>query len=150
MKRLAGSLVGSGSSGQAEVAFRFRRDDAHKRVLEGRVRALLQLRCQRCLGAVEWPVDASVRLVLVEGLGEAAALPDAYDPLVIEDGAVRLRDVAEDELILALPVVPRHEASRCRASASEVSARTVVTAGEPIREKPFAVLAEWKRRGDGR
>ena len=44
--------------------------------------------------------------VSIEDESEEAALPPGYEPLLIADGQVNLADVIEDELILALPVVP--------------------------------------------
>ena len=44
--------------------------------------------------------------VSIEDESEEAALPQGYEPLLIADGQVNLADVIEDELILALPVVP--------------------------------------------
>ena len=39
---------------------------------------------------------------------EAAALPGRYEPLLVEEDA-NLREIAEEELLLALPAFPLHE-----------------------------------------
>jgi uncharacterized protein len=78
-----------------------------------KVGGALQLVCQRCLGALEYPLHIDVSL----GLAETQAEIDA-EPLVAE-GPERIvagpempvRDLVEDEVLLAIPLAPRHE--RC-------------------------------------
>jgi uncharacterized protein len=78
-----------------------------------KVGGALQLVCQRCLGALEFPLHIDVSL----GLAETQAEIDA-EPLVAE-GPERIvagpemavRDLVEDEVLLAIPLAPRHE--RC-------------------------------------
>ena len=78
-----------------------------------KVGGALQLVCQRCLGALEFPLHINVSL----GLAETQAEIDA-EPLVAE-GPERIvagpempvRDLVEDEVLLAMPLAPRHE--RC-------------------------------------
>ncbi|OAI52532.1 hypothetical protein AYO46_00820 [Betaproteobacteria bacterium SCGC AG-212-J23] len=86
--------------------------DAHGRpALRVRIRGTLQLRCQRCLEAMRFEVDTDEMLVLAATQAEIDAEPaDANSPdrlLAAEE--VRVRDLLEDELILALPYAPRHE-----------------------------------------
>jgi uncharacterized protein len=39
------------------------------------------------------------------------SVPEGYEALVVEQGRLRPIDVVEDELIMALPLVPRHARS---------------------------------------
>jgi DUF177 domain-containing protein len=86
--------------------------DAHGRPsLEIRVRAMLQLRCQRCLAPLAYEVSAESLLVLAGSQAEIDAEPlevDAPDRVVAEK-EMNVRTLVEDELILALPYAPRHE-----------------------------------------
>jgi uncharacterized protein len=140
LPRLRESLVDT----QGEVGFTlvFFRGEQHRACVRGKVEATLVLQCQRCLEAMPWPVQSSVSLAFVEGIDEAEILPDALDPVVVEDGLVRLRDLVEDELLLALPQVPMHPLGAC---GSQVGAETSPRGIEPVRESPFAVLSELKR-----
>ena len=59
---------------------------------------------------------AEVRLGIISDQSLAETLPDMYEPLVTGPEPVFLRDVIEDELILALPLVPKHPNEQCKES----------------------------------
>jgi uncharacterized protein len=133
-ERLAGSLADA----SGEVAFQlcFDRDEAGRAVVRAAVQATLLARCQRCLESVAVQVDSRVLLAVVTDLVSARQLPEQYDPLMAEEGMVRLSDVIEDELLLALPQIPRHAPGACSVAIEQPAA--------PRRENPFAVLAKLK------
>jgi len=86
--------------------------DARDRpALRVKLRGVLQLRCQRCLEPMRLDVDTDQTLVLAATQAEIDADPtDANAPdRLLASEEVRVRDVLEDELILALPYAPRHE-----------------------------------------
>jgi uncharacterized protein len=75
----------------------------------------LRLVCQRCLGPLAFPVAAKSELELAATPHDVEAAADDVDRVV----ASKSMDVAalvEDEVILALPMVPMHE--RCEATAA--------------------------------
>lgn len=74
--------------------------------LHVRLAARLTLECQRTLQPFEWPVEVDSRLGLLTREDDAAALPEQCEPLLLEHGSLQLRTVIEDELLLALPLVP--------------------------------------------
>ena len=102
--RLRASLAAV--EGEAEYDLDFGRDELGVAYLAVRVDAELPLTCQRTLEAYRQPVHVDQRLGLIGEESEEAALPPGYEPLLIPDGELSLADVIEDELILALPVVP--------------------------------------------
>lgn len=66
--------------------------------------------CQRCLEAVTVRIDAEFRLGLVEAEQSMVGLPDGLDPLLVRRyDTCSLARLIEDELILALPIVPKHD-----------------------------------------
>jgi len=71
-----------------------------------RLAARLMLECQRTLQPFEWPVVVDSRLGLLAREEDAAALPERCEPLLLEHGTLQPRKVIEDELLLALPLVP--------------------------------------------
>jgi uncharacterized protein len=71
-------------------------------------KATLYAVCQRCLEQVEQMVDATVAWAFVGSESEAASVPDGFEVLVLNDERVQPATLVEDELILALPMVPRH------------------------------------------
>ena len=72
--------------------------------------AVLPLTCQRCLQpmTVELHVSPTLRFVRDEALAEQLDEDSEEDVLALS-AALDLHDLVEDELILALPLVPRHE-----------------------------------------
>lgn len=104
MSRLRGSLAAT--DGVVTFDLEFGRDDLGVPFLHARADAQLPLTCQRTLETFALPVHIDTRLGLITQEADEAALPTGYEPLLTGDGALRLADVIEDELILALPVVP--------------------------------------------
>lgn len=104
------------------------------------VDAALPLACQRSLRRFELPVRLELALGLLRDEAEEAALPPGHEPLLVPaDGQLRLADLVEDELILALPVVPV-------APDAEAVERTFgPSAEDTARTGPFAALAGWKK-----
>ena len=85
------------------------------------VRATLQLRCQRCLGPLAHEVRAEALLVLAATQAEIDAEPAAVDSpdRVLAGKEMAVRDLVEDELILALPYAPRHDGCEARPEGSD-------------------------------
>ncbi len=132
------------TAGQAEYELKFTRDDKRRACISGVVTATLTLQCQRCLGALAWPVHAEINLIAVEGLEEAERLPETAEPLLLAEARVRVSDLLEDELLLSLPQVPKHGPGEC-ATDNRKSDR--LATGEEASEEapnPFAKLAELK------
>jgi uncharacterized protein len=98
-------------SGNAAYKLQGVRDERGRPSLRLSVRSTLQLRCQRCLGALAHEVRAAALLVLAATQAEIDAEPTAVDSpdRVLAGKEMALRDLVEDELILALPYAPRHE-----------------------------------------
>jgi uncharacterized protein len=94
------------------------RDERGRPGLRVRVRGKLQLPCQRCLEAMPYEVDTDETLVLAASVAEIHAEPadtHAADR-VVAGREMPVRDLVEDELILALPYAPRHESCTSRPS----------------------------------
>lgn len=125
-------------------------DDKGRPVLQLGIVADLRLRCQRCLGPVAFPMTTSTTLVLAseERDFESAEL-DGLEA-VPASRQLRVRDLVEDELLLAMPMVPRHADEACGGRAEP--------AGDPVepesatdddgggKPSPFAVLTALKDR----
>ena len=116
-------------------------------VADVQVRASAQLTCQRCLKPVAWEVDSSGRAALVATAAEAERVPEWLETVLAADNRISIRDLVEEELLLSLPLVPRHAALECAGDAAAAGA-AVPEAGEPAEtHRPFAQLSElFKRR----
>lgn len=146
LDRLADLVDGDQGGAQVAYSVSCSRDESGHEVIAGTVRAQLRLRCQRCNKPYDLPVDASFRLALVDGIDEADALPDEYEPLLLEDRLIRPRELIEDELILAVPAVPRHPQGQCRAPPMADEAAAEPT--EQHDDGPFAALAGLRTKRD--
>jgi uncharacterized protein len=72
-------------------------------------RAEVVLQCQRCLEPLPVALAVDRRIRFVEGEDEAERLDaDSEDDVLALEPATDLHALLEDELILALPLVPRH------------------------------------------
>ena len=68
------------------------------------------LQCQRCLRPLDEAVHVDRRFRFVADEDTAAALDDEIeDEVLVLEKSLNLRDLVEDEMLLALPLVPRHD-----------------------------------------
>jgi uncharacterized protein len=112
-----------------------------------RAAALLRLECQRCLMPVETPLEIERSLRFVAGEDQAAALDaESEDDVLALSRALDLRELIEEELLLALPLVARHGAcTRPVAAGAAPEVDGDGDGGEP--PHPFAALAALKKPG---
>ncbi len=126
------------ADGAVAVALKAGIDGQGIRFIKGVLRAEVTLTCQRCLGSLSWPLEVAVCLGLARDEAQIDQLPEAYEPLLIaEDSKLAVADLVEDELLLALPQIPRHDDLRECAALGEV--RSDPPALQP--RQPFAALA---------
>ena len=68
------------------------------------------LQCQRCLRPLDEAVEVDRHFRFVKDEDTAAALDDeTEDEVLVLARSLNLRDLVEDEMLLALPLVPRHD-----------------------------------------
>lgn len=147
--RLVGSLADD--QGEVKVNLHFHLSEDHRVILEGHVEANLKMICQRCLDVAELPVRSDLSLMGVWTDEQAKALPEEYEALQLREEPVELLPLLEEELILALPLVPFHPLEDCQAqqhytTETEEEAQAAAIEAEEERESnnPFSVLAKLK------
>jgi uncharacterized protein len=150
LPRLATALTTA--AGQVDATVTFDRLGATP-VLDIRASTRAELVCQRCLQPLHVDLTGESRVGLVETLAQADALPEEVEPVWVEARKVDLGELVEEELLLALPLVPAHERGdpACRAidtiAAMEHGAPPDDDGGaEEVVQKPFAELAELLKR----
>lgn len=86
------------------------------------VEGSLHLTCQRCLGALEHGIQLDALLLLYETERDVVAAPvEAEGPdRIVATQDMAVRDLIEEEVLLAVPYAPRHE--RCEGRGSIESA----------------------------
>lgn len=121
-----------------------RPEGGHDDFLELSFSAVLHPACVRCLEPVEIEFGDTRRFRLVDSEAEAERLDPQDDDYDVLAGGSRfdLDALIEDEVILALPPMPRHD--RCE-PAAVVRGDGGPAAGE--RGKPFAALQRLRRSG---
>lgn len=103
-----------------------------KDALRVRARGDVEMDCQRCLAPVTMGIDVDTELELADTETEIATAEDDVDR-VLAMPAMAVAGMVEDELLLALPMVARHDT--CAAQAGEDDAVA----------SPFAKLRELRR-----
>ena len=104
--------------------------------------------CQRCMQPMRWPVNVNSRIALVSDYDAANRVPEGLEVFLVEADSVSVRDLVDEEVLLALPHVARHdEDSECagremRLPGHEVEADEVAADVQ----KPFAQLGELLKR----
>ncbi|XXN64609.1 23S rRNA accumulation protein YceD [Enterobacter ludwigii] len=141
--RLAETVVSVDSEVECDMSFAV--DNQRLAVLQGTAEVQVTLSCQRCNQSFPRHVHVSYCFSPVSSDDQAEALPEAYEPVDVNDfGEIDLLAVIEDELILALPVVPVHDSEHCEVSDADMVFGQLPPEAE--KPNPFAVLASLKRK----
>jgi uncharacterized protein len=102
------------------------------------------LQCQRCMQPMELALDSTTQVALIVAEADAAEVPEDLEPVLAREGRISAGELVEEELLLALPIVPLHEElSECDVPASA----PLVADGAPehVTQRPFEGLAELLR-----
>ena len=111
MPRLAAQLADN--SGAVDVSLEAGKDAAGLAWLTGTIAGDLSLTCQRGLHPFPWSCHVDTRLRLVASELEEERAMEAAETCLVQDDALLLRDVVEDEILLALPMMPRCDDPDC-------------------------------------
>lgn len=116
--------------------------------IEGQIDAVLELECQNCLQAVSWTVKNSIKLGIVTSIDQADRLPEDYEPLLVDEGKILLKDIVEDELLLILPTFPKHQHNCLAQKPDNNKVDHLSNEQQSPTENPFSILAKLKNTGD--
>ncbi len=84
-------------------------DDKQQESIIGRASVNVDVECQRCLEPFAMDVEANFRWVPVKSEYEAELIGDDADVIVVEEvDPVAFLYHVEDELLMALPIIPYH------------------------------------------
>lgn len=141
--RAADGAAGDPVQWQAEGSMQAVSGGAPQCVVDLAIRATPTLECQRCLQPMTLPLVIERRFRFVEGEDEAARLDDELEEDVLALAPrFDLLALIEDEMLLALPLVPRHETCPALPAALRGSD---AGAPAPPDDHPFAALAALRR-----
>src|SRR5262245_59043246 len=126
-----------GESATLQYAVRGGEDADGRAALTVEVSGEVRVTCQRCLGPLELPVAVTSVLELADSEAEIDAADDERDR-VLASKSMDVAALVEDEVILALPMIPMH-----------ASCETAVAREAEDRRSPFAALAGVQESGAG-
>ena len=106
-KRLIGSL--ESESGNVKIKLEFRKGRKRSTLLVGTASAELTLICQRCLSDMLYTSEVSLRHTVVDSEDALLGLDQEEDVILCLEDRISLVDIFEDELIIALPMVSKHD-----------------------------------------
>ncbi len=145
MPRLRAAVLDE--DGEIEVQLNFHRDEEGRIRASGRVGAILQTTCQRCLERMELDIEETIDICFLPAENAQVRLPHAAEPVLLEQGQVALAELIEDQLLLALPFAPMHATGVCQ-QGQMAGAGQPASGNEVQCQNPFAILAGLKGKAD--
>ena len=122
-----------------EIAFVFSEFDGRV-AIDGTLSGVAMLVCQRCVKPVEISLQDEFKVVLVQDEAELDQEPGGYEAVLADPARFDLQALAEDQALLALPLVPRHESEQCGA------APLAAKAADNDKQRPFGNLRDLMER----
>ena len=132
-----------------QVTLQIRRINAGHYRLVGQMQADLSLQCQRCLDDFKQAVDRKLLFETVLSKQQAEAVEAPFEAIIFEtsDQELDLIGLLEDELLLEIPLVPKHaDLKDCNQDMLKRAKEYVAEQEKPVQSKknPFAVLEGFK------
>ncbi|HKL50750.1 MAG TPA: YceD family protein [Wenzhouxiangellaceae bacterium] len=116
--------------------------------LDIRVHGSVPMTCQRTLRRYWQPIDSHSSVAVVASEDQVSALPEDLEPKLVPEGRLKLVELVEDELLLALPLVPRDPDSAPVENAGDSFEPAESDDGGNKRDNPFAELARLRSKKD--
>jgi uncharacterized protein len=129
-------------SGDARFSAQFDKDSLVGVRIQIEVQAALWLTCQRSLDPYLEHVDRSTVLGVIADISDESLLPDGYEAVLTEHGKLSFLNMVEDELILALPTIPRNPEYAETGMDEESNIESAEAQSSETLQQPFSGLAE--------
>lgn len=81
--------------------------------IQGRIKAELPLLCDRCLGSMVYELEKEFFLYPIHDISQEAKCPIEYEPIVLTEGFMSVDECVTEEILLSLPLAPKHEDVNC-------------------------------------
>lgn len=102
-------------------------------IVDVAIKTDLQLTCQRCLQPVQQHVDEQVELMLVDSEDNIATVPEQFDPWLVNATHANVFELVEEQLLLALPLIARHEdVATCEKNLATAVPDVVIEAADDV------------------
>ncbi len=119
----------------------FRKVNKQRVLIVGKAIVTVSSICQSCLSPMDMILTAELRHLVVEDLNTLQALAEDEDGLICSGEMIKLVDIFEDELILGIPMICRHQDGQCETTLEHENDNSEI---QPDTYKPFAALADLK------
>ncbi len=136
-----------------EVTLDFTRSVGKRPMIKGHIRGNIVLECQRCMQPVTIALDAPLQVALTTFESDERPEQEGLEAWLIEDERLFIQDFVEDEILLALPLVAKHE--QCEplrkliealpSDEPDTESEQVDDVAANAKKNPFAVLKDWKK-----
>jgi uncharacterized protein len=139
--------LAEGTDASITVDLSFTSNDSRQRLITGKLRAKVQLSCQRCLEPVAIELADDIKLVLLVDEADVAKLDPTLDPWIDADYKLDIARLVEEQLILCLPIVSYHPNGECveKLNYEAVGSRRITGAKVDTTENPFSILKSLKK-----
>lgn len=146
LSRLVSDLPGQGDL-RIDWSVSGREDSARRRFVHVQAKGSVILECQRCVKPFEWPIDISNEVQIVASEEELELDDDDTEgpDRILCEGQLDVLGLVEDELILSVPYVPRHEVCPDAQSLSMQAKSDDLDESAFERPSPFAALGSLKK-----
>lgn len=94
---------------QVSVSLNFSSNEFGLYRVTGNVRTKVWLNCHLCQKPLSLAIDASLDMYLLHHENDLAKLTKGQDPFIMTTTDVSVAEIIEDDLIMALPLLPEHE-----------------------------------------
>ena len=132
------SEIASNENDKVEVDLSFRLANGRIPSVEGIIKSLLVLDCQRCLDSLQVDLQVSFNIAFARNEFQADSLDDKFEIYLIgDDEELETKDLITDEILLSIPMAPSHDYD----CGLKTEKGNIV---EEVREHPFDVLKNIK------
>ncbi len=112
------------------------KDQQNRIMITGSINASLEMNCQLCLKPMQVELQQQFNLLVVKNDEQAAEVIENHEPLQVQHDSVLLKDLFEDEALLALPLAPSHDTKvacqKHKDFSVEVTGKTEVETKQPF------------------
>lgn len=136
--RLKGIIVPS--EGTVEFSINLIKNLAGQTLITGTIVTTLMLQCQRCMQPMAFPCNISPMLCIVDDSAAEDTLPEGFEAITVPTEGITLQSIIEEEILLNLPTLARHEQSEC----AFVMPEALAEAKDEQQSKAFAALEEFR------
>jgi uncharacterized protein len=142
LPRLRSRIAGIGGGARGTVRLRRRSGFA---VAELTLAGTAILQCQRCMQPMALALASTTEVALLLAEADLSKVPDELEPVLARGGTISAGELVEEELLLALPIVPLHEEpGEC--AVPPAAPLLAEEAPEHVTQRPFEGLGDLLRQ----